>query len=142
MTFLLIKSVHLCALLFWISGVFMLALLLIAGRDLSGPLLPLELSRLRTLRHWCQYITVPAMLLTWLSGLALAAQGGWMGATWLSLKFALVLGLSALHGVLSGFLRRRLEYPTHAPAARVVLILPGLMTITAAIVLLVINKPF
>jgi uncharacterized membrane protein len=142
MTYLLIKSLHLCAVLFWISGLFMFVLLLLAGRDLPGPVLPLELSRLRTLRRWCQHITVPAMLLTWLSGLTLAAQGGWVGATWLSLKLVCVLSLSVLHAGLSGFLRRRMEHPTDTPPARLVLIMPSLMIVAAAIVFLVVNKPF
>lgn len=142
MTYLLIKSLHVCAVMFWISGMFLLSLLLLAGRDLSGPVLPLELSRLRTLRRWCRYITVPAMLLAWLSGLAIAAQGGWVGDHWLMLKFVFVLTLTALHGLLSGSLRRRLECPTEAPSPNLNLVLPSLLAVTSTIVFLVINKPF
>lgn len=142
MTYLLIKSLHVCAVMFWISGMFLQSLLLLAGRHLSGPVLPLELSRLRTLRRWCRNMTVPAMLVTWLTGLFIATQGGWVGDHWLIFKFTCVLGLTALHGLMTGVLRRRLEYPTEAPSSSLGLVLPCLLAITSAIVFLVINKPF
>lgn len=142
MTYLLIKSLHVCAVIFWMSGMFLQSLLLIAGRNMSGPVLPLELSRLRMLRRWCRGMTVPAMALTWISGLTIATLGGWAGEPWLILKFAFVLALSALHGVLSGALRRRLECPTEAPSSNLTLVFPSLLVMTSAIVFLVINKPF
>ncbi|MGE8144400.1 CopD family protein [Pseudomonas frederiksbergensis] len=142
MIYLLIKSLHVCAVLFWISGMFLQSLLLLAGRNLSGPLLPLELSRLRMLRRWCRGMTVPAMALTWLSGLTIATLGGWVGEHWLLLKFAFVVALSAMHGWLSGSLRRRLECPTEAPSSNLTIVLPSLLVMTCTIVFLVINKPF
>ena len=64
--------------------------------------------------QWDRRITRPAMALVWVLGLSLAAWGGWMGQAWLAGKIALVLALSALHGVLAATLRRRMGSQTAA----------------------------
>ena len=40
----------------------------------------------------------PAMGVTWVLGLLLVWQGGWLTAGWMQAKFALVIAMSALHG--------------------------------------------
>lgn len=51
-------------------------------------------------------VTTPALLLTWILGLSLAMWAGWFPAAWLMVKLVFVVGLSALHGMQSGRLRR------------------------------------
>jgi protoporphyrinogen IX oxidase len=43
-------------------------------------------------------IMLPAMVVTWGTGLTLAIQGRFFAAGWLHAKLALVIGLTALHG--------------------------------------------
>jgi len=46
-------------------------------------------------------IMLPAMIATWVLGVALVLQGGWLTAGWFHAKLVLVLAMSALHGLLS-----------------------------------------
>ncbi|NYE24600.1 CopD family protein [Pigmentiphaga litoralis] len=59
-----------------------------------------------TVRRWDRRVTLPAMLLAWGFGIALAFLGGWTGTLWLPAKAALVVVLSAVHGIQAGQLRR------------------------------------
>jgi protoporphyrinogen IX oxidase len=92
-------------------------------------------------RQWDRRVTAPAMLVAWIAGLLLAHQGHWFGNRWLTIKLACVIALTALHGVLAGRIRRRLELGTsNSPPSN--LTLAGLFGLMAAIVLLVVVKPF
>jgi putative membrane protein len=141
MAYLWLKALHIAAVLVWIGGLFAAAFAVTAGSKGS----PDELGRIALLedvRRWDQRVTSPALLIVWGAGLALAMQGAWFPAPWLIIKLAIVVLLSALHGILSGTLRR-LAHPDaasppswlqHAP----VLIVSGMI----AIVLLVVVKSF
>lgn len=142
MIYLLVKSLHICSVIFWIGGMLLQCILLVSGRSLPGPSMPVEVSSLKMLHRWQRAITGPAMILTWLSGLFIATQGGWFGSHWLSLKLALVFVLSAMHGSLTGLLRRRIHSTSRQTSTLFSFALPGLFIVTAAIVLLVITKPF
>jgi protoporphyrinogen IX oxidase len=142
MNYMLVKSLHIGAVIFWIGGMLLQALLLLAARSFPGPTLPLELSRMRMLVRWDRLFTVPAMLLAWISGLFIATQGGWLGSPWLSVKLAFVVALSALHGMLAGRLRRHLQAAETNSWSYLAYVLPGLFAMTLAIVFLVTTKPF
>jgi putative membrane protein len=47
----------------------------------------------------------PAMVAAWVLGLGLAYWGGWYAFHWLQAKVALVLLLSAIHGLLARWVR-------------------------------------
>lgn len=94
MTYLLLKAGHVAAVIVWIGGMFAAAL----G---AAP-------------RWDRLVTTPAMLAAFAFGLALASTGGWFPQPWLIAKLAVVLGLAALHGILSGRLRRGRPPPAHA----------------------------
>ncbi|MBL8265840.1 MAG: CopD family protein [Steroidobacter sp.] len=113
----------------WIAGMILQALLQRSD----------DLKTLQHLRNWDRMATTPAMLIAWSAGIFLALQGGWFGNRWLMLKLALVVALSALHGMFASQLRRRLQSPTKTPSSAA---LPAILVITAGIVLLVIVKPF
>ena len=53
-----------------------------------------------------RHVTTPALLLTWIMGLTLAIWAEWFPSAWLTVKLVCVVGLSALHGMQSGRLRR------------------------------------
>jgi putative membrane protein len=140
MDYLWLKALHLAAVLVWVGGLFAAAFAIAAASmgsaDGRG-----RMALLEGVRRWDQRVTSPALLIVWGAGLALALQGAWFPASWLIIKLAIVVLLSALHGVLSGTLRR-LAHPDaasppswlhHAP----LLIVSGVI----AIVLVVVVKP-
>jgi putative membrane protein len=56
-------------------------------------------------RRLLKAIINPAMIATWALGLWLAWSGGWFAAPWFHAKLALVLAMSAVHGMFVGYVR-------------------------------------
>jgi putative membrane protein len=136
--YLLLKAVHIIALLAWIGGMLLQVFMsraLAAGQRPGGGAVIDEAVR------WDRWMTTPAMLLAWACGLALANGGQWLGAPWLSVKLVLVVVLSALHGMQSGSLRRMAADPARRPSARSRYGGAVILGTVAAIVLLVVLKP-
>lgn len=100
-----LKALHVAAAITFVGGVLATSVILesLSGCEAS---LPEQLRAVRNLRAWHRKATTPAMLIVWGLGLALALQGGWFSFLWLQAKLALVVVLSAVHGVQSGALRR------------------------------------
>lgn len=141
MAYLLIKSLHLALVLFWVAGMVVQAFVLAAADKLPGPALPQELARLRLLRKWERLLTTPAMVGALASGVYLATSAGWFGSGWLSVKLALVLLLAAVHGMQAGRLRRLAEAGDGTEAGRARL-MPVVLAAPVLIILLVVMKPF
>ena len=80
--------------------------------------------------------------MTWILGLVLLLQGHWMGAGWFHAKFALVIVMSAMHGLFSrwvaDFARDRNRHTQKF--FRIVNEIPTVLMIV--IVLLAVVKPF
>ncbi|MFY2028779.1 CopD family protein [Achromobacter xylosoxidans] len=142
MTYLLIKSLHLALVLFWVAGTVVQAFVLAAADKLPGPALPQELARLRLLRKWERLLTTPAMVGALASGVYLATSAGWFGSGWLSVKLALVLLLAAVHGMQAGRLRRLAEAAGNASEAGRARLMPVVLAAPVLIILLVVVKPF
>lgn len=106
-------AAHVAAVVFLVGG--MLAhdrmLAAVARAPLHEQAMPLAL-----LLRLDRQVVTPALLLTWTFGLALALWAGWFPSTWLLAKLAVVVALSALHGVQSGRVRRSLRDATPATA--------------------------
>ncbi|WP_175973944.1 hypothetical protein [Burkholderia sp. BCC1047] len=94
MIYLMLKAVHLVAVVTFVGG---LLLSSVAVRIAN-------LAVHRAVRRWDR--TVTALAIVWIAGIAIALSGHWFGAAWLSVKLALVVALSVLHGILAGALRR------------------------------------
>lgn len=110
-----------------------------ASRRLGGA--PDAWAMLAMVRRWDRSVTAPAMILVWAFGLTLAFQGKWFGAPWLTAKLALVVLLSAVHGLLSGSLRR-LAWEEDPALPSLLPRIPALVaSAVAAIAFLVILKP-
>ncbi len=93
-------------------------------------------------RRLMRTIMLPALLITWLSGLALAIQAGFLYAGWFHAKFALVIALSALHGYFAR-VRKNLAEETNRHDSRFFRIINEAPTVLMiAIVVLVVVKPF
>jgi uncharacterized membrane protein len=107
MDYLWLKALHIVAVVTWVGG--MLAVT-VATAAVSGARAQHEIASraafLARVSLWDRRVTTLAMLLVWMLGLALALTGHWFPQTWLAAKLAMVLLLSALHGFLSGNLRR------------------------------------
>lgn len=142
MAYLLIKSLHLALVLFWVAGMVVQAFVLAAADKLPGPALPQELARLRLLRKWERLLTTPAMVGALASGVYLATSAGWFGSGWLLVKLALVLLLAAVHGMQAGRLRRLAEVAGGATEASRARLMPVVLAAPVLIILLVVMKPF
>jgi putative membrane protein len=87
-------------------------------------------------------IMLPALLVTWITGLTLAIQARFLHEGWFHAKFALVLALAALHGYFAK-VRKDLAEETNRHDSRFFRIINEAPTLLmAAIVILVVFKPF
>lgn len=142
--FLWIKALHIAAIVTWVSGLLLLALLTRVLATAPAPSLPQERRLMAAVGRWDRAVTSPAMVLAWVLGISLAVHGGWFTSAWLAAKLVLVMTLSALHGVLAGRLRRmRGGSSSGQPTSLVLRYASGITLLgTAAIAYLVVVKPF
>ena len=141
MFYLWLKSLHLIALIAWMAGLLYLPRLFVYHAEV-----PVGSARSETFkvmeRRLLKAIMTPAMIATWIFGLWLAWEGGWLGAGWLHAKLVLVLALSGLHGFLAGAVRR-FAADENRRTPRFYRILNEVPTLgLIGIVLLVVLKPF
>lgn len=141
LTYLWIKAAHVIFVIFWIAGLFMLPRYYVYHQETvpGSAEERLWIAREKKLRT---IIITPAMILVWVLGLTLATlQGLWLEG-WLHAKLALVFALSGYHGWMVGYGKKlaRGERPVSGRALRIMNEVPGIAT--AAIVILVIVKPF
>jgi protoporphyrinogen IX oxidase len=107
MGYLWLKALHIVAVVTWIGGMLVVAVAITAVSNVRDQHeIASRAAFLERVRRWDRRVTTPAMSLVWLLGLALALTGHWFPQAWLVAKLTLVLLLSALHGRLSGNLRR------------------------------------
>jgi putative membrane protein len=98
--YLWLKAFHIIAVISWMAGMLYLPRLFVyhaaaaPGSALSETFKVME-------RRLLNFIMTPAMAVAWILGLVLVLQGKWLGATWFHSKFALVIVLSVMHGLLS-----------------------------------------
>jgi protoporphyrinogen IX oxidase len=98
--YLFLKAFHIIAVISWMAGMLYLPRLFVyhcAAEPGSAQAKTFEVMEHRLLA----YIMTPAMALTWILGLVLVWQGGWMTAGWLHAKLLLVLVMSGMQGFLS-----------------------------------------
>jgi protoporphyrinogen IX oxidase len=93
----LLKVLHVIA-----AGLVVLGILL-AAATVSNPN---AAARLPAALKWNRFVTMPALLAVWILGAVLVIEGHWFPSVWVPLKLVCVLGLSALHGMLSGGMKR------------------------------------
>jgi putative membrane protein len=143
MTLLYIKAFHIIAIIAWMAGLLYLPRLFVyhaqakPGSEQSETFKVME-------RRLLRYITTPAMLASWALGLWLAFSGAidWSRDGWFHLKLALVIALSAFHGLLAMWTRDFALDRNRRPARfyRVANEIPTLLMI--AIVILAVVRPF
>ncbi len=135
------KALHVIAVISWMAGMLYLPRLFVYHCAAEPGSVQSETFKVMEWRLM-KFIINPAMVVTWIVGLWLAWDGGWYKVGWFHAKFALVIVLSALHGIL---VRRLRDFRTdrNTRSARYYRILneiPAVLMI--GIVVLVIVKPF
>ena len=94
-----VKAFHVIAVISWMAGMLYLPRLFVYHCEAEVGSKQSETFKVME-RRLLRVIINPAMVLTWVLGLWLVWLGGWQTAGWMHAKFALVILLSALHGLL------------------------------------------
>ena len=136
-----LKAFHIIAVIAWMAGMLYLPRLFVYHCD-APPRSP-QSETFKVMEHRLLKVIInPAMVVTWVLGLWLAWQGGWLTAPWLHAKVFLVLLLSALHGFMVRWMRdfARDGNRHSAKFYRIINEVPTILMI--GIVILVVVKPF
>ena len=141
MLYLWLKALHVIAVIAWMAALLYLPRLMVyhcAAEPGSKQSETFKIMEQRLLR----FIANPAMIATWLFGIALMLENELFRAGWMQAKFVLVLMLSALHGLNAKWTKDFAADRNRRPARfyRIMNEAPTLLMI--AIVILVIVKPF
>jgi putative membrane protein len=136
-----LKAFHIIAVIAWMAGMLYLPRLFVYHCD-APPRSP-QSETFKVMEHRLLKVIInPAMVVTWVLGLWLAWQGGWLSAPWLHAKIFLVVLLSALHGFMVRWVRDFARDSNRHPARfyRIINEVPTILMI--GIVILVVVKPF
>lgn len=139
--YLVIKALHIIAMVAWMSGLFYLPRLFVyhTETEVGAP----DYQRFCTMeRRLLQAIMRPAMVLTWVFGLTLAWLNDWWSAGWFQVKLALVVALTWVH-LTNVLMARNFARGRNVRSSRFFRLwneLPTLLLI--AIVILVVTKAF
>jgi protoporphyrinogen IX oxidase len=141
MLYLWLKAFHVIAVIAWMAGMLYLPRLFVYHCETPKGSIQSETFKIME-RRLLKAIINPAMGATWILGLVLIWQGGWITSGWLHAKILLVLIMSGVHGMLSRFVRDFAEDRNTRPAKfyRMINEVPTVLMI--GIVILVIVKPF
>ncbi len=142
--YLWLKALHIISFTAWMAGMFYLPRLFAYHADTKPGSESSELFKVME-RRLLRIIMNPAMIATWILGIALVINTG-AGApgsgAWIHAKLLLVLCMSGLHGFLA-VCRKRFERGENIRSAKFYRILNEVPTaIFALIVLLAVFKPF
>jgi putative membrane protein len=138
-----IKAFHVIAIIAWMAGLLYLPRLFVYHAESTKGSAQGETFKVME-RRLLKFITTPAMLASWVLGLYLAFSGviDWSADGWFHAKLALVLLLSAFHGLLASWTKDfAQDRNTRSPRFyRIANEVPTLLMI--GIVILVIVRPF
>jgi protoporphyrinogen IX oxidase len=141
-----IKAFHIIAVIAWMAGMLYLPRLFVYHCAAEKGSVQSETFKVME-RRLLRAIINPAMIATWVFGLWLAWLGpdsryGWFASGWLWAKIILVLGLSAVHGLLARW-RKDFAQDRNRHSQKFYRIINEIPTILMIlIVLLVVLKPF
>jgi protoporphyrinogen IX oxidase len=141
-----IKAFHIIAVIAWMAGMLYLPRLFVYHCTAEKGSVQSETFKVME-RRLLRAIINPAMVATWVFGLWLAWLGpdsryGWFASGWLWAKIILVLGLSAVHGLLARW-RKEFAQDRNRHSHKFYRIINEVPTILMVlIVLVVVLKPF
>ena len=136
-----LKAFHVIAIIAWMAGMLYLPRLFVYHADTENGSVRSETFKIME-RRLLKAIINPAMIASWLLGLYLVFAGGWWKAGWLHGKLALVVAMSAMHGLYVRWLKD-FAADRNTRSARFYRLwneVPTLLMI--GIVILVVVKPF
>lgn len=141
LTYAWFKAAHVIFVIFWIAGLFLLPRYYVYHQE-SAPGSEEEKRWIERERKLRNIIITPSMGLVWILGLWLAWRIQAWNQGWFIAKFALVFALSGYHGWMVSYGKKLAggQRPVSNRALRMMNEIPGIAT--AAIVILVIVKPF
>ena len=99
-----IKALHIIAVIAWMAGMLYLPRLFVYHCEAEPGSRQSETFKVME-RRLLKAIINPAMILVWVLGLTLGFAGHWFASGWLQAKLALVLVLSAVHGLFVRWVR-------------------------------------
>jgi len=136
-----IKALHVIAVISWMAGMLYLPRLFVYHCEAAPGSAQSETFKVME-RRLLKAIINPAMMITWLAGIWLIWQGGWISSGWLHGKLVLVIVLSAVHGFFSRWVKDfAADRNTRSQKFyRIINEVPTVLMI--GIVILVIVKPF
>ncbi len=144
MSYLIVKSLHIMAVIAWMAGLFYLPRLFVyhadskPGSELSETFKVME-------RRLLKAIMTPAMIASWVLGLWLVFGSGtidWQGDRWIYVKLLLVTLLSGFHMALAKW-RKDFDADRNTHPARFYRVANEVPTVLmVCIILLVILRPF
>jgi putative membrane protein len=136
-----LKAFHIISVIAWMAGMLYLPRLFVYHAAIKPGSEPSETFKIME-RRLLKLIMTPAMIATWLFGIALVVQGGWFTAGWLHAKLALVFVLTAMHGLFSQW-ARDFQYDRNHRSPKFYRIANEIPTILLiVIVILAVVKPF
>ena len=136
-----LKAVHIMSVIAWMAALFYLPRLFVYHTEAAVGSQQSETFKVME-RRLAKAIMTPAMIAVWVTGPLLAYGFEEFSSPWLHAKIALVLAMSGLHGYLLGCVRRFAndENTKSGKFFRVINEIPTVLM--AAIVILVVVKPF
>jgi putative membrane protein len=141
MLYIWLKAAHIVFMVAWMAGLFYLPRLFVYHAETEPRSDTSETFKVME-RRLHQMIMRPAMIGTWIFGLALAWLGNWWAEPWFIAKLCLVLVMSGFDGWLAAQ-RRDFAIDANTHTARTYRIANELPTVLlVAIVILAVVKPF
>jgi putative membrane protein len=139
--YLWLKALHVIAVIAWMAGMLYLPRLFVYHCEAEPGSKQSETFKVME-RRLLGAIINPAMVVTWVLGLWLAWDAGLFRSGWLHAKLALVLAMSAVHGIFVRYVRDFAEDRNRRTQRfyRIINEVPTLLMI--GIVILVVVKPF
>jgi putative membrane protein len=98
------KAFHVIAVMAWMAGMLYLPRLFVYHCEAEPGSRQSETFKVME-RRLLRGIINPSMVVSWVLGLWIAYDGGWLTAPWLWFKLLLVVALSAIHGLLARWTR-------------------------------------
>jgi putative membrane protein len=136
-----VKALHIMAVISWMAGMFYLPRLFVYHVEAPAGSAQSQTFKLME-RRLLRIIITPAMIVVWATGLWMAYASGFFHDSWLHAKLALVLAMTGLHGYFAGVVKKFATDRNVRPARfyRILNEIPPILM--AAIVVLVVVKPF
>ena len=142
MLFEWVRALHIISVIAWMAGMLMFPRLMVYRLE-SIPGGETDLKMQKAIGSLKKIILTPAMILTWILGLSLAAMQwpGIMSHGWFHIKILMVLGISAFHGIFVSMNKKiGTEEAPKPKTLRMLNEVPFLMAIAAVIAVVV--QPF